>query len=158
KTNAEALRSQYNAAQANVKLAEEQLNTTNVYSDISGVANQVDVRVGELFAPGQRQIQIVNNSDLKVIVNVPENYLDRVKAGSTLRVTLPEANKTISTKVSVVGKVIDPVSRSFYVEARLSGNRDLRPNQIAMVRIKDYSSTNAITIPVNTLQNDQQGK
>ena len=158
KTNAEALRSQYNAAQANVKLAEEQLNTTNVYSDISGGANLVDVRAGELFAPGQRQIQIVNNSNLKVIVNVPENYLDRVKVGSTLLVTLPEANKTIPTKVSVVGKVIDPVSRSFYVEASISGNRDLRPNQIAMVRIKDYSSTDAITIPVNTLQNDQQGK
>lgn len=158
KTNVEALQSQYNAAGANIKLAEEQLNTTNVYAEVSGVANQVDIKVGEFFTAGDK-IQIVSNNDLKVKANVPENYLDRVRVGSTLLITLPEAdNKTVATKVSVAGRVIDPVSRSFYVEAKLPANKDLRPNQIALVRIKDYSSLDAITIPVNTLQNDEDGK
>ncbi len=119
KTNMESLQSQYNAAKANIGLAQEQLNTTNVVSEINGVANIVNIKVGEFFN-GSQQIQVVNNNELKVIVNVPENYLDRIKLGSTLMVTLPESNnKTISTKVNVAGKLIDPITRSFYVEGKV---------------------------------------
>ena len=34
----------------------------------------------------------------------------------------------------------------------------LRPNQIALVKILDYSAPNAIAIPVNTLETDENGK
>ncbi len=102
---------------------------------------------------------MVNNNDLKVTVNVPENYLDRVKLGSTLMVTLPESdNKTITTKVNVAGKLIDPITRSFYVEGKIPLDKDIRANQMAMVRIEDYAVPDAITIPVNTLQTDDKGK
>ena len=158
KTNVEALQSQYNAALANVRMAQEQLNTTNIVSEISGVANIVNVKVGEFFN-GANQIQVVNNSDLKIRVNVPENYADKVKEGSVLKVTLPESgNQTLTTKVSVVGKIIDPVTRSFYVEGKIPSDRKLRANQLATVQIEDYALPNAMTIPVNTLQTDDKGK
>ena len=35
---------------------------------------------------------------------------------------------------------------------------DLRPNQIALVKIQDYTVNNTITVPVNTLQTDEKGK
>lgn len=158
KTNMASLQSQYNAAKANISLAKEQLSTTSVVSEISGIANIVNVKVGEFFNGGQ-QIQVVNNNDLKVTVNVPENYMERVKMGSTLMVTLPESNnKTISTKVNVAGKLIDPITRSFYVEGKIPLDKDIRANQLAMVRIEDYTAPNAITVPVNTLQTDDKGK
>lgn len=158
KTNVDALQSQYNAALANVRMAQEQLNTTNVVSEISGTVNVINVKVGEFFNGGQ-QIQVVNNKDLKIKVNVPENYADRVKMGADLVATLPEANnETINTKVNVVGKVIDPVTRSFFVEGKIPTDKKLRANQLAMVRIQDYSNSNAITVPMNTLQNDDKGK
>lgn len=158
KTNLDALQSQYNAAQANVRMAQEQLNTTNVISEISGTLNIMNVKVGEFFNGGQ-QIQVVNNSDLKLTVNVPENYADRVKMGAGLVAKLPESNnETISTKVNVVGKVIDPVTRSFYVEGKIPADKKLRANQLAIIRIQDYSSSNAITVPMNTLQSDDKGK
>lgn len=158
KTNLDALQSQFNAAQANVRMAQEQLNTTNVVSEINGVVNIMNVKLGEFFN-GAQQIQIVNNNDLKLIVNVPENYADRVKLGATLVARLPESNdETVTTKVSVAGKVIDPITRSFYVEGKIPSDKKLRANQLAMIRIQDYSSSNAITIPMNTLQTDDKGK
>ncbi|HEX2848756.1 MAG TPA: efflux RND transporter periplasmic adaptor subunit [Chitinophagaceae bacterium] len=158
KTNVDALQSQLNAAKANVEIAQEQLNFTNVTAEISGTVNTVNVRTGEVFAAGAQQIQIVNTSDLKVLVHVPENYLERINVGTNLRVTLPELNnKVIGTRVSVASKLIDPITRSFYIEGRLQ-DKDLRPNQIAVVQIQDYKTPNAITVPVNTLQNDENGK
>lgn len=163
KTNVEALQSQLRAAEANVRLAQEQVNLSNVYAGISGVVDEMNVKIGEFFSPQTAAmpgsgIRIVNSNNLKVEVKVPENYISRINEGTELIVTLPEANKTITTKVTVVGKLIDPNSRSFTVEGRLPANKDFRPNQIALVRIRDYTTTDAITIPVNTLQNDENGK
>lgn len=158
KTNVEAQQSQLNAAKANAEAARDQLNYTNVTAEISGTVNTVNVRVGELFQSGGQQIQIVNASDLKVLVQVPENYLGKIGVGSNLRVTLPEANRVINTKISVASPLIDPISRSFYIEGKMPADKTLRPNQIAVVQIQDYKAPNAITIPVNTLQNDEKGK
>jgi RND family efflux transporter MFP subunit len=118
--------------------------------------------VGEAFVGATAlgpQIRIVNTNDLKIVADVPENYLSRVKVGSNLEVVLPEENnRIINTKVSVVEKVINPSSRTFQIEAKIPGNASLKPNQLAKVRIKDYGNANAITIPINTLQNDDKGK
>src|SRR5205807_9304257 len=138
------------------------LDMSNVYAEMSGVAETVNIRVGETFSPATASamgITIVNNNTLKVTVNVPENYQGKISEGSNIQIMLPEENnKTISAKVSVVGKSIDATSRSFYIEAKIYGNKSLRPNQIAMVRIQDYTVKNVITIPVNTIQNDDKGK
>ena len=35
---------------------------------------------------------------------------------------------------------------------------DIRANQVAVVRLQDYTANNTLTIPVNTLQTDEKGK
>jgi membrane fusion protein (multidrug efflux system) len=148
------------AAQESLKTAQEQLGFTNVYADVSGVAEDVNVRVGEFFTPQAPtpQIKIVNTSDLKVTTQVPENYITKVNVGDNVVVNFPDINKNITAKVSIAGKIIDPNSRSFYIEVRLPADKDLRPNQIANVKIQDYAAANTLTIPVNTLQTDEKGK
>lgn len=157
KNNVETLENQLKSAEEQVKLSREQLAFTSVYSDVSGVAEDVNIRVGEIFA-ALGQIKIVNTSNLKVTTEVPENYIDRVNNGTRLKITLPDINKTVEAKISVSGKIINPISRSFFIEARMPNDKDFRPNQIAMVQIQDYTINNAITVPVNTLQNDEKGK
>ena len=154
KTNVENLQKQ-------LGLLQEQHSMSNVYAEISGYADMVNVKVGEYFTPQSaslKGIRIVNTNNLKVIVDVPENYLHKVDKGSELEITLPDINKTVRSKVSVKGSVIDPSSRSFYIEAKIPASKDFRPNQIALVKIQDYAANNAITIPMNTLQNDEKGK
>ena len=153
---------QVESLKKNIANIQRQVALMTVTAPSSGVADQVNVRVGEAFvgvtAAGP-QIRIVNTNDLKIVADVPENYLSRVKVGSNLEVVLPEENnRVINTKVSVVQKVIDPSSRTFQIEAKIPANASLKPNQLAKVHIKDYGNTNAITIPINTLQNDEKGK
>ena len=161
KNNVDNLESQLATTEEQVKLSKEQLNFTNVYADVSGVADEVNVRVGEAFVGVMGtipQIKIVNTNDLKVIVNIPENYLNKVHVGSKLKVTLPDIKKTIEANVTVASNLIDANSRSFYVEAKIPSDKDFHPNQIALVNIQDYTNPRAITVPVNTLQNDEKGK
>ena len=79
--------------------------------------------------------------------------------GSNLEVVLPEENnRIINARVTVVGQVINSSSRTFQIEAKIPANASLKPNQLAKVHIKDYGKANVITIPINTLQNDEKGK
>ena len=107
---------------------------------------------------GPGQIKIVNTSKLKLTAQVPENYAGKVKVGTELTLTFPDIQKTINNKVNVLGNVIDPLSRSFYIESKLPIDNNFRPNLLAQVKIKDYEKKDAISIPVNLLQNDEKGK
>lgn len=161
KSNVETLEKQLNAANESIKIQQEQLSGSNVYSNVAGVADEVNVRVGEIFSGAvgnMPQIKIVNTSNLKVITDIPENYSGKVKVGSSILVTLPDINKTYNTNINIAGRTIDLNNRSFRTEARLPADASIRPNQIAMVKILDYSVTNAIAIPVNTVGTDEKGK
>jgi len=145
-------------AESQLKIAQEQLDFTNVSADISGVVDQLTIKVGETFAPGGQQLHIVNTSNLKVVVQVPEDYQERVKVGTPVKIGFPGLNnKEITGTVHVTGKVIS-ASRSFQVEVKIPNDKDIRANQIALVKLQDYTAKNVITAPVNTLQTDEKGK
>ncbi|MEP6512329.1 MAG: efflux RND transporter periplasmic adaptor subunit [Parafilimonas sp.] len=147
-------------AQHQLNLLEEQRGFSNVYADMSGIADEVTVRVGEFFSGNPLlggSIKIVNTSNLKVTVQVPENYISHIKNGGSMQVTLPDINKTFAARITSAGKLIDPNSRSFWVEAKLPASKDLKPNQVALVKILDYSANNTVTIPLSTLQKDEKG-
>ena len=162
KNNVATLENQLKATDENVKIIQEQLNTTNVVSDVDGVANEVNIKVGEIFQGmsglGIAQIKIVNNSVLKVVGNIPENYLTNVTKGTPVETLVQDLNKTFTGKLTFVGASIDPLSRGFIVEAKLPTDPLIKPNQIALMKIKDYSAANVISIPIGTLQNDENGK
>ncbi len=159
KNNVATLENQLAATQENVKAVQEQSNLSNVYSNVNGVADMVTVKLGEAFgSPGTGVIKIVNNSALKVVSNIPENYLGTVSKGSQVIVQLPDVNKTFNTSLSFVGASIDLINRGFVIEAKLPNDPSLKPNQIALMKIKDYTAPNSIAIPLNTLQTDDKGK
>lgn len=161
KTNAETLENQLQSAQEQVKVAVEQLNTTNVISDVDGIADIVNIRVGEQFtgmtAAGP-QVKIVNKNDLKVVTNIPENYLTKVHKGSAVIVSIPDAHKEYTTTISLISQSVDATQRGFIAEAKIPSDPALKPNQTAVVRINDYSAQNAVVVPVNTVQTDETGK
>lgn len=162
KTNVTSLENQLAAAGEQVKVAEEQLKTANVYSDVTGIADVVAIKVGETFIgvtqQGMPQIKIVNTSSLKVVTNVPENYLTRMRKGSPVQITIPDANKTINSSISLISQSIDPTQRGFIAEAKIPYDPVLKPSQSAVVKILDYAAASAIVIPVNVIQSDETGK
>jgi membrane fusion protein, multidrug efflux system len=161
KTNVESLENQLAATQEGIKTTLEQLNTANVYSDVSGIIEQINIRIGETFmgatAAGP-QIKVVNKSSLKVVTNVPENYLTRITKGMGVVIDIPDAGKKINSSISLISPSIEALQRGFIAEARIPSDPALKPNQIAIMRIRDYSSANAVVIPVNVVQSDEKSK
>ena len=157
KTNVESLENQLHASEENVKVAQEQLKTTLVYSDVSGIANTVAVKLGEMFQSGQ--IIIVNNNELKATTDIPENYISYVHQGSKVTVELKDKNKVYPTlTISLDSQTINANTRGFTAECKLPPGSGAKPNQSALMRILDYEAANAVVIPVNLVQTDEAGK
>jgi membrane fusion protein, multidrug efflux system len=138
----------------------EQIKLYTVFAPVSGIADNVNVRVGEAFVGATQlgpQIRIVNTSTLKAVIEVPENYMNRVHVGSPVIITIPDLNKTFNSTVKLSSQTINASTRTFTIEAAIPGG-GVRPNSIAAVRIKDYSAPNAMVIPVNLVQTDDKGK
>lgn len=163
KADVDALSAQLRAAQAQVGLAQEQVNMSNVYAGMSGTVEQVNVRVGEFFtgmaADRSAQILLVGSGGLKVEVNVPDNYVARVKKGDKVKVVVSETGKApFESVISVVGSAINPTTRSFLTEAKLPSDPLLKPNQTAVMKILDYEAKGAVAVPVNVVQSDEKNK
>ena len=162
KTSVTGLENQLASAEEQIKTLQEQLNTANVYSDVNGIADAVNIKVGETFqgmTTAGPQIRIVNTSSLKIVTSIPENYLTRVHSGTPVLISIPDAQKeNIPSAISFIGEVVDASQRGFAAEAKIPFNAALKPNQSAIMRIKDYSAEKAIVIPINMIQTDETGK
>ena len=147
------------ALEKQLALVKEQLSTTNVYAEVPGVVETVSIRVGETFMGSPMAgITIVNPSALKAVVEVPENYVVKVRKGMSVSITVPDLNKTFNSTISLISETINVNSRSFIAESKLRGNAGIKPNQVAIVKILDHESKNTIVVPVQTIQTDEKGK
>lgn len=161
KNNVQSLERQLAAAEEQIKVTEEQLRATNILADVSGIVDELNVRVGEIFvglAGITPQIKIVNTQNMKVVTRVPENYSNRIKAGANAIISLPDLNKEFKATVSTASRSIDANTRSFDVEIKIPYDANIRPNQLAQVKFQDYEVPNAISINVNTVQTEEKGK
>jgi RND family efflux transporter MFP subunit len=157
---------QYLSAKNNVESIEkqislimEQLGTTNVTAQVSGVVDNVNIRVGETFMGSPMAgITIVNPTFLKAVVEVPENYISKFYKGMKTIITLPDINKSINSEVSLISETINVTSRSFIAESKIPSMPNVKPNQLAIVKILDHEAKNAIVVPVQTVQTDEKGK
>ncbi|MBD1392208.1 efflux RND transporter periplasmic adaptor subunit [Mucilaginibacter glaciei] len=135
----------------------QQANLYRIVSPISGNIDQMDLKLGQVAQPGTNGIRIVNADILKVKADVPESYAGSVGTGNMVKILVPDANDSLTTKVTFAAKAIDPTSRSFSVEIKLPERKSLRPNMTAILKIADYTKANAIIIPVKAIQKSEEG-
>jgi RND family efflux transporter MFP subunit len=146
------------ALENTIAATKEQLDNTNIKSPIDGIVDEVDVKEGEMVAPGARPaFRVVNFSQLKATAELAESYLSTVNTGDAVVVSFPDLKQEVSAKIDFAANAINPVSRTFKVEVKLSNNKNYRPNMLSVLKIIDYQSIKAITVPINIIQSDQSG-
>ncbi len=151
-------KAQYEGAESQVSALAEQISMSRLTAPISGVIDAVNMKAGEMASPGFSNITIVNTNNLRVKGEVAEAHIAKVKTGSTVSVHLPDAGKTIATKVTYAGRMINNMNRTFSVEVVLAPNEEhVVPNMIAVMKINDYRNDAAIIVPLSIIQQNANG-
>lgn len=131
----------------------EQFENYIIRAPINGTVNQVDLKIGETVGPAAPVFQLSNMDALKVTAEVSEAYITRIDLSDSVEILFPSLEETISAKLDVVSKVINPSNRTFRVEIYISGLEGLvRPNMVAKVRINDLTLRDRIVVPLNAIQ------
>jgi len=152
KTNKESL-------ETRIATVEEQIIKTRIKSPITGTVEEVPVKIGQMAAPGSPVARVVNFSNVKVVADLAESYSSNIKVGNDVVIHFPDVNEDVISKISFTGKYINPINRTFTIEAPLKpGNMEYRVNMVAVVKINDYHNPQAIAVPVNLIQNSRSGK
>jgi RND family efflux transporter MFP subunit len=144
------------SAQKSVAQMRAQIAKTVIRAPFSGTIDDVFVERGQVVAPSpQGLMRIVNLSNMYVSTTVPETYIGKLKVGTVVDVFLTSLGKTYKGKVRQVANFINPSNRSFGIEVSVPNPDNLlRPNQVAKLKIIDYTVNNAIIVPTNVVQED----
>jgi RND family efflux transporter MFP subunit len=144
------------SAQKSVAQMRAQVAKTVIRAPFSGTIDEVFVERGQVVAPSPLGLmRIVNLSNMYVSTTVPETYIGKLKVGTVVDVFLTSLGKTYKGKVRQVANFINPSNRSFGIEVSVPNPDNLlRPNQVAKLKIIDYTVNNAIIVPTNVVQED----
>ncbi|MFA0962958.1 efflux RND transporter periplasmic adaptor subunit [Roseivirga sp. BDSF3-8] len=135
-----------------------QLDMANVKAPFNGRIDEVPARLGEMVAPGMPLVRIISPGDMYIQADVSERYIGRFDEGDTVIVRFPALNKEITTTISSVSGVINRANRTFSVEVKLPKvDFTVKPNQVAVLNITDYTADDVLTIPTKLIQRDSEG-
>lgn len=123
------------AAEAGVATARQRLSDSVLRSPMTGAVAARRVDVGEFLGDGAVPFVIMQTAPLKLRFQVAERQLGAVREGQRVTATVdPYPGVEFTGRIRTVGQVIDPATRTFFVEAEFA-NADgrLRPGLFARV-------------------------
>lgn len=135
-----------------------QMSMSIIKAPFSGVVDVLHQKEGELAAPGQPILTLVNMNEMKVKADVSENYVQAVKPNAVVDVDFPSFGMSTTATIRSVSNIINPLNRTFSIEVRIPNSTgSLKPNGIATIKIKDFTADNAIVVPAISIGKDAKG-
>lgn len=124
------------------------LENTTLLSPIEGVVSARNYDNGDLYNGSIPVLVVEKIAPVKMIVSISEGHFSRVKKGSKVDVTLDVyPNEVFSGLVSLVYPTINPDTRTFNIELKLSNmNRAIRPGMFARA-IFNFGDANHVVVP-----------
>jgi membrane fusion protein (multidrug efflux system) len=150
----------YDGQRKAISSMQQTLAKTTVRAPFSGTIDDVITEQGNVVSPGMTQLfRLVSLKDMYINVDVPENYLTSIKKGTKVMIDFPVLSEKIESSIRQTSSYINPANRSFSIEIPVSSKSDnIKPNLTAKIKINDYTSENAILVPLSVLSENQNGE
>ena len=145
------------AAQAQVKTAQQGALDTVVRSPFAGFISERPVAVGEFVSTATVLATLLRTNPIKTEIQIAEADVPSVKLGAGVSIEVTAyRDRRFSGTVTAVNPAVDPTSRSAVVEASIeNGDNALRPGMFATARVNREGGTTGVFIPKSAVHNDQ---
>lgn len=138
--------------------ANSQLSQAIIRAPFNGSIDAIPAREGEVAQPGNPLIRLVNPDDVYIKSDVSEKFLGSFGKNDEVEVRFPNQNKKLVSMISAVGQVINTNNRTFEIEIQLpSAGFPIQPNQVVILKMRDYASEEALKIPTRLILKDNKG-
>ena len=115
--------------------------------------------MGELVLPGAPIVSLVNMFRIKIEAGIPENYVNRIKRGDSVKVVFKDLqNAEYRAVLSYVGSTITSDNRTFPIEIHIHNSENkIKPELSAQVFIQKEKFSSAIIIPEEVITKTDLG-
>ncbi len=152
KNNVEAL-------ERSIATQKSQLGNSYVKSPIAGIVDESFMNVGEMANPAMPIARVVDLRKVEISAEVSESYTKQVQKGDEVMVSFPAIGEEMPVKIDLVGRTINAVNRTFRIEMNVDNKKGfLKPNSMAVVKIKDFEKKDAQSVPSNLIQQSASGE
>jgi RND family efflux transporter MFP subunit len=143
----------------NLKSLQAQLDMSLVKAPFAGIVDDIYSKEGELASPSAPLVYLVNLDKLKIEADVTETILTKIHVGDMVTIKFPTySDIVLNAPIKRIGNAIDQKTRTIKVEIWLDNVRgQIKPNQIAMLSIRDFESKKAFVVPSIVLKQDSKG-
>jgi HlyD family secretion protein len=93
----ESLKNQKAGAEAQLEKAKVQLGYTQILAPLDGIVDTRAALEGEIVNPTQPIVTLINQDDLWIRADVEETYIDRIRIGDQMKITLPSGDVRTGT-------------------------------------------------------------
>lgn len=136
-----------------------QLSKRNIYAPLSGTVDKEFLASGELAAPGMPIVNILDASKVKIVADIPENYLGKIDRGDMVHIVFPALNLEMDRKVTQISRTIDQANRTFQIEIEtFNPDMVLKPNLLAEVKFMDFKKEKSLIAPVDYILEEVTGR
>lgn len=151
---------QVNAAEAKVAAsralhgqATRKSRYTELHSNVNGVITAVEADPGQVVEIGQTILRIARTDDKEVVISVPENRLQDLRAASALRVSLwANPENYYSGRLREISPGVDPVLRTYTAKIALTGVNDtVALGMTATVQVETPTADASARLPLTAL-------
>ncbi len=152
-------KNQKESLEAKIKTLDSQISMSRIVAPFSGIVDKIYRKEGELAAPGQQFIDLVNLDKFEVEADVSEKYIPYIQKGAPVTVSFSAFPDIIQkTSINRTGNVINPANRTFIVEVVMNNvGGKIKPNMTADLTLSDYSGTD-ILVPSEAVKTDKKGQ
>lgn len=141
------VRTQLVAAESRLAVSKWKLDNAVVKAPIAGTINARNVEVGALIAPNAPLFEIVDDSRVKVICNVPESKVRLIGVGQKVNVSGNDAaGRNFTGTIKSIGVKTDR-GLNYPVEVLLDSDPGLHVGMYLKVNFEATGSSEAILIP-----------
>ena len=137
------------SAQAQRKAAEARLEELTIRAPFAGRVGTRSVSLGAYISPGTRVTSLDDLTRIRLDFAVPENLLDRVKAGQTVNATSSAYRGRVFTGVvSTIDTRVDQATRTIRLTAEFKNpDEALKPGMFLSVGLQVTTKDDAVLIP-----------
>ncbi|WP_428897357.1 RND family efflux transporter [Parelusimicrobium proximum] len=128
-----------------------------VPSTIAGVIGRIEPSIGQHIDRNTAIAKVVNQSQVKIELYVPEKYVGKISKGQNATFTIEAfPGRVFNAKIAVVSPIIEVTSGSMYIELT-ADNKDgaLKSGMFAKIRLVLGERTNVPSVTVNSVYTNE---
>jgi len=152
---ADAARAQYEAAEAQLKLAQDNGDYATLLADADGVVVDTSAEPGQVVTAGQVVVRLAHAGQREAVVGLPETL--RPALGSAASAAVYGGEGRVPAQLRQLSDAADPVTRTFEARFVLDGAAAQAPLGASLTLYLRDKADGGVAVPLGALDDEGKG-